>query len=58
MARQRVVYVIEMRCGNGLVWKELACEHNKRKAMLEMRLWKKANPDDQWRVTPYYPRED
>jgi hypothetical protein len=58
MARQRQVYVIEFKAEKGRKWFESDCFTSIKEARDELVLWKKHNPDDNYRIVKYYPRDD
>jgi hypothetical protein len=58
MARQRCVYVIEFKACNGRKWHEVDCSPSLSVAQREKNTWKKTNPDDNFRIVKYYPRDD
>lgn len=58
MARQRAVYVVEMKAHGGRKWHEADCEIFLKDAIEKRNQLIVNNPDDKWRVVKYYPRDD
>ena len=56
--RQRQVYVIEFKAKKGRRWYEADCETGLSFAKAKLFHLIRNNPDDNWRLVKYYPRDD